>query len=243
MADRLLPAFTAKYFKPETGEYWNPGQKDFRQANNVVALAFGLVAEENQTQVVERLVRDLESRGDRLNTGAIGTKYLLPTLTRFGYGDLAYRIAAQTTYPSWGYWVSKGATSSWETWDNEGTEQTLDHPFLGTVDDWFFQGLLGIKPLTPGYASTVIAPLFPVDLDRASATIKTPHGTVGCEWVRTPDGITLDVTAPETVSVRLELAEQATELTSGFALDSSEGAGRVAWTGTGSFTVDLAQAI
>jgi alpha-L-rhamnosidase-like protein len=58
---------------------------------------------------------DLVARGDNVNTGAIGTQLLLPVLTEHGLGDLAYKVATQSDYPSWGYWVAQGATSSWET--------------------------------------------------------------------------------------------------------------------------------
>ncbi|MGW0578432.1 alpha-L-rhamnosidase-related protein [Streptomyces sp. NPDC002920] len=33
-------------------------------------------------------------------------------LTERGLGDLAYRLAVQTQYPSWGYWVEQGTTAS-----------------------------------------------------------------------------------------------------------------------------------
>jgi hypothetical protein len=150
-------------------------------------------------------VNDLEARGHRLNTGAIGTKLRLPVLTKYGRGDLAYEVATQTEYPSWGYWVTQGATSSWETWRNEGPDQSLDHPFLGTVDDWLYQHLAGIQAAEPGYATVRIAPVFPAQLQQVSATVTIPRGEVMSSWQRGEVGLALSVTVPPGVTTELVL--------------------------------------
>jgi alpha-L-rhamnosidase len=54
-----------------------------------------------------------------LTTGILGTKYLMPLLTRMGRAELAYELAAQTTYPSWGYMAEHGATTMWELWQEK----------------------------------------------------------------------------------------------------------------------------
>ena len=40
-------------------------------------------------------------------------------LTRYGHGDVAYAMATQTTYPSLGYMVARGATTIWELWNGD----------------------------------------------------------------------------------------------------------------------------
>ena len=88
--------------------------------------------------------------GDTLNTGVLGTKYLLPVLTEHGHADLAQRLATQTKYPSWGYMIENGATSMWEHWALEA--RSRGHYFLGTVDDWYFHHVAGIRASqTTGY--------------------------------------------------------------------------------------------
>jgi alpha-L-rhamnosidase len=54
-----------------------------------------------------------------LTTGLIGTKYLFPALSKVDKSDLAFSVATQTTYPSWGYMVENGATTLWEHWSNQ----------------------------------------------------------------------------------------------------------------------------
>jgi alpha-L-rhamnosidase len=196
MADRIAPAFHAAYFDATENVYRNPSQEGYRQTSNLAPLAWGLVPEEHVDAVFANLVADLEVRGNRLNTGAIGTKLLLPVLTAHGRSDLAYLIATQTEYPSWGYWVTQGANSSWETWSHQGPEQTFDHPFLATFEEWLFQHLAGIQAAEPGYAKVRIAPVFPAGLDHASAAVTTPHGVVSSGWRRQNGHLTLVVDVP-----------------------------------------------
>jgi alpha-L-rhamnosidase len=227
LADRVLAAFNAAYLDAEAGEYRTPSQVGYRQTSNLLPLALDMVPEALRDGVFANLVADLESRGNRLNTGAIGTKLLLPVLTEHGRGDLAYALATQTEYPSWGYWVTQGATTSWETWRNEGPDQTLDHPFLGTVDDWLYQHLAGIQAAEPGYAAVRIAPLFPEGLERVAATVTSPHGEVSSCWQRGDGAVTLTVSVPAGVPTELVLpvGQDRVELVSAGAevLEATEG--------------------
>ncbi|MFF3372272.1 family 78 glycoside hydrolase catalytic domain [Streptomyces sp. NPDC002680] len=228
MADRIATAFNAAYFDTAENVYRTPAQQGYRQTSNLVPLAFGLVPAGHEDAVLANLVADLTARGHRLNTGAIGTKLLLPVLTEHGLGDLAYRVAAQTEYPSWGHWVEQGATASWETWSHRGSEQSLDHPFLGTVEDWFFRHLAGIQAATPGYGEVRIAPVFPADLDHASASVLTPHGRVSSSWLRDEDRLTLTVDVPAGLptEIRLPFPESAVEVVQGQATPADTRDGR-----------------
>ncbi len=66
------------------------------------------------------LVHDvLELHHGHLTTGNLCTKYILEALTDNGHADVAYQIATQETYPSWGYMLAHGATTVWERWDSD----------------------------------------------------------------------------------------------------------------------------
>ncbi|MFC4595480.1 family 78 glycoside hydrolase catalytic domain [Sphingobium tyrosinilyticum] len=197
MADRILPAFNAAYFDLAANIYCTPKKVGYRQTSNLMPLALGMVPKGHEAAVFANLVADIEKRGPALNTGAIGTKLILPTLTKFGRPDLAYALLTRTEYPSWGYWVSQGATSSWEVWSVKGLEQTLDHPFLGTFDEWLYQHLAGIQAAAPGYRNVRIAPFFPQGLEHVSASIKTPRGTIASSWRRDGQRIRLKLRLPE----------------------------------------------
>ncbi|NUU25933.1 MAG: family 78 glycoside hydrolase catalytic domain [Streptomycetaceae bacterium] len=215
MADDLAKAFNTAFFDPATNVYRTAVEAGYRQTSNVVALAYGLVPADRVDAVFANLVQDIVDRGTDLNTGAIGTKLLLPVLTEHGRGDLAYDLATQTDYPSWGNWVRNGATNSWETWANTGRDQSLNHAFLGTVDDWFYQHLAGIQAAAPGYREVHIAPVVPKDLRSASADVNTPRGTVSSSWRNQNGRLTLTVRVPDgtPTEVRVPLADASSTVT------------------------------
>jgi len=239
MADRIATSFNAAYFDTAANVYATPAQQGYRQTSNLVPLAFGLVPADHEEAVLANLVADLVARGHRLNTGAIGTKLLLPVLTQHGLGDLAYEVATQTEYPSWGYWVGEGATASWETWSHKGPEQTLDHPFLGTVEDWLFMHLAGIQAAAPGYSEVRVAPVIPADLDRVSASVTTPHGRVPSNWLRDNGRLTLTVDIPPGLptEIRLPFPEDDVEVVDGQAAVADAQDGRTTYRTTSARTV------
>jgi alpha-L-rhamnosidase len=196
LADAIANAFNAAFFDPAANEYRTEIDAGYRQTSNLMPLAYGLVPADREAAVYANLVADIRSRGDHLDTGAIGTKQLLPVLTEHGDGDLAYAIATQTTYPSWGFWIAQGATSSWETWSHTGSIQSQNHAFLGTFDDWLYRYLAGIRASSPGYATVRIKPIVPAALNRASATVGTPRGDVASSWRRSGAKLALTVTIP-----------------------------------------------
>lgn len=213
MAERILLAFNAAYFHAADNEYRTPTQTGYRQTSNLLPLAFDMVPDGHRDAVFAKLVADIEGRGTHLNTGAIGTKLILPVLTRFGRADLAYALLTQTEYPSWGYWVKQGATTSWEVWRVKGVDQTMDHPFLGTFDEWLYQGLGGIEAATPGYDTIRLAPLFPADLGHLAAAVETPRGAVSVAWRREGGKVLLDIALPAGKPTRLVLPFAARRVT------------------------------
>lgn len=212
MGQRVLKAFHAAFFDAAANSYRTPSLGGYRQTSNLLPLAFDMVPAGRREAVFGNLVRDVEQRGRRLNTGALGTKQILPVLTRFGRGDLAYAVATQTEYPSWGYWVMQGATASRETWRLEGPDQTLDHPFLGTFDEWLFQHLAGIQAAAPGYTKIQLAPVFAEGLDHAAAKVTTPRGVVSVSWHRAAAVLTLEATLPGGVSAEVVLPASADQI-------------------------------
>jgi alpha-L-rhamnosidase len=196
LADRIEQAFNATFFNSATDTYQNSVPAGYRQTSNLVPLYYGLVPAGHEQAVYDKLIADIHARGDHLNTGAVGTKMLLPVLTAHGDTDLAYKIATQTTYPSWGYWVSQGATTSWETWSHTGPIQSLDHAFLGTINDWLYNDVAGITPAAPGFARILIRPTPPAGLDRAASSEQTVRGLVAASWRRVAHRLGLKVEIP-----------------------------------------------
>lgn len=81
-----------------------------------LGLAFGLYPEELEARGAACLNTAVEANDYHLNTGYIGTQFLLPVLCKYGYVDTAYRILQQETYPSWNNMLSHDQTTLTETW-------------------------------------------------------------------------------------------------------------------------------
>lgn len=112
-AAAVKSAFNGAFLNASTGWYTGADEANYRQTHNILALAFDLVPNSETAQVVaDSIVTDVVNRGVHLNTGALGTKYLLPMLTEHGHADIAFSISQQTTFPSWGFWIENGATTT-----------------------------------------------------------------------------------------------------------------------------------
>ncbi|HYH34643.1 MAG TPA: family 78 glycoside hydrolase catalytic domain [Nocardioides sp.] len=249
-AARIKDAFNQQFYDREQHVY-RDASAGYRQTHNVLALAFGLVPEGDEQHVADNLARDVrEVRDGHLWTGVLGTKYLLPILTEYGHGDLAYRVATQVDYPSWGRWFesAEGSTTMWEAWDDY---RSRNHYFLGTIDDWFAEDLVGIEPAAPGYREISVEPHPLGRLTHASGSTRTPLGRVASSWRKSGETFTLDVVVPvgatahvsvpvhpgRVVSVNGVLAEQARGVTVGERAD-----GRATFTvgsGTWRFRTEL----
>ena len=204
LAADIKAAFNDTFLDPHTGIYATGEVATYRQTSNVFPLAFDLVPDEHVAAVVEQLVADVaETHDGHLNTGFHGTKYLLPVLTAYGHLDLAYEVATQTTYPSWGHWIDRhGATTIYEAW--ELSSRSRDHYAYGAIDEWFYKDLAGIRPASPGFAHVDINPHVPSDLDSVSATVDTVSGVISTGW-STGDGFELDVSIPAGVTATVHV--------------------------------------
>jgi alpha-L-rhamnosidase len=124
----------------------------------------------------------------------VGAQRLCRVLCDNGRPDLAYQIATQTDYPSWGYMVSKGATTIWELWNGDTAEPSMNsgnHVMLvGDLIVWMKEYLAGIRPdlAQPGYKHIVLRPEPTGDLTFARATHRSPYGLIVSDWKKGSDG-------------------------------------------------------
>ena len=178
LAEEIKAAFHKEYYDPKTGNYANG-----TQTANALALFLDLAPENARGSAWGNLFDNLAYKNNsHLTTGIIGTKYIMEVLTRFGNSDLAYDIAAQTTYPSWGYMIENGATTLWELWQRrEGPSMNShNHPMFGSVGAWLYKALAGINldPRAVGFEKIRIEPQMVRDLIYASGSVDTLRGRV-----------------------------------------------------------------
>ncbi len=169
-----------------------------------LALHWGIVAGELQEKVLAHLVAEVEAYDRHFDCGILGTKTVLQALSDHGRADLAFALATQTTYPSFGEWIERGSNTLWESFEGRDSH---NHHMFSDVGAFFYKTLAGIRPDegAPGFRHTVLAPQ-PVDgLDFVRAWHETPHGTLRCAWQRTGEGLTLDIEVPAGTTATLRL--------------------------------------
>lgn len=191
-------------------KYWNEtigGYASNNQASNAFALFLKIVKPENINRVVQNLVKDVQQHDYHLTTGNLCTKYLLETLTEYGYVDVAYKIACQTTYPSWGFMLKNGATTLWERWEylTGDAMNSHNHPMMGSVGSWFYKYILGIVPEFehPGFSEYFIKPYFPAGLTSAEGSLETVKGKIAVSWKKQGKMLSVDISIPENTTAKV----------------------------------------
>ncbi len=205
LADKIRTAFHHKYFDSKTKNYANG-----TQTANLLPLYLDIVPEEERGSVFGNLRSDVLYKNDtHLTTGIIGTKYLMEVLTQYQCTDLAYELATQTTYPSWGYMIANGATTLWELWQLKTgpSMNSHNHPMFGSVGAWLYQALAGITQPEgyAGFRNILIQPKMVRDLHYVSGTIHTPRGKIHCGWTRSDRSLSLDVIIPVNAQAEIHL--------------------------------------
>lgn len=190
----IRDSFNDTFFDEDRGCYRTGEVTEFRQTSNILPLAFGMVPKNRRDCVKQALLADIEDRDRHVNTGILGTKYVLPTVTALGAKDIAFEMATQRTYPSWGRWIEEGATALYESW--ELNSRSRNHRSLASIEDWFYKDLAGIRPRTAGFETVSIEPIHPSGLDQVAATVDTVQGEIACAWERSDDEIVYEIELP-----------------------------------------------
>ena len=216
-ARELKKAFNSRFLDQSVGQYDNGSQ-----TSCVLPLAFGLVPDEQRGQVFQHLVRKIEDESHgHIGTGLIGGQWLMRVLSDNGRPDIAFQIATQKTYPSWGYMAEHGATTIWELWNGNTADPAMNsgnHVMLvGDRVIWLNEYLAGIKPdpLQPGFRHIIMQPQALPGLSFVKATLRAPEGLIASQWTKENQRFRWDITVPinssATVYVPTRAADTVTE--------------------------------
>lgn len=206
LADKIRKAFKKEFIK--RGKLTSD-----TQTAHVLTLHFGLVDDdaELKNKLAERLVGLIEAFGDRLQTGFVGTPYLLDALTEIGRADKAYTLLLQERFPSWLFSVNMGATTIWEHWDGMREDgsfwstnmNSFNHYAYGACAAWFYRTICGIKSAEPAYRVVEIAPIPSPELGYAKARIETRSGVITSEWTYESGGVRYVFTIPDDITAHI----------------------------------------
>jgi alpha-L-rhamnosidase len=206
IARKVLTAFNRKFYNAERKSYSNN-----TVTANLLPLRFNMVPVQDRPAVFQNVRERLKEFDDHVNSGIIGGMWLMRGLTDNGAPDLAYRLATNTTYPSWGYMAEQGATTIWELWNgdaanpmmNSGNHQML----LGDLLIWYYEYLAGIKTddKEVAFKKIIMHPAFPAGLDSVTASIDTRYGEVKSAWKKSAGEFSWDISIPPNASADISL--------------------------------------
>ena len=250
--EQIRSAFEQQYVKPDgtvsTGS----------QSSDVLALHMNLLPEDLRGVVVDKLVADIKAHDWHLTTGFPSTPYLLFELTRGGHSDVAYRLLLQTTYPSWGYMIARGATTMWERWNGDQmmgdpSMNSFNHYAYGAVAEWLYRYVAGIDEdaAEPGFHRIVLHPQFDASLGEAAATYDSPYGPISSAWKMSGNTTNWKVAIPANTTALIYFpGDEATKIreggkeisqTSGISFVKREGGGAVYKAGAGSYEFTISR--
>ncbi|WP_461451561.1 glycoside hydrolase family 78 protein [Mucilaginibacter sp.] len=218
-------AFNKKFFDPKTSQYDNN-----TVTANLLPLYFGIVPVDDRAAVFHNIVNKITiDAHSHISTGVIGTQWLMRGLTEFGRTDIAYHIAANDDYPSWGYMAKRGATTTWELWNGDTANPEMNSRnhvmLLGDLIAWFYQDIAGIKSVDPGFKTIIMKPEPVASLDSVKASYQTPYGLLKSSWIKQSGNFKWMITIPaNTNAVVYVPAKQLKDITeNGISLSTANG--------------------
>lgn len=220
LAEELRGRVNRKFLDPQTGLY--SGLKGSQTAH-VLPLALDIAPDDKRNLVFDRLVDAVHGAKDHLNTGFIGTPFLLQALSDGGRPDLAASIVSQRDYPSWATLMNEGVFK--ETWKGE---HALMPSLGGAVGAWFYKTILGIRPdpEAPGFRRVVLKPEPVAGVTWARGHHDTRYGRIGSNWRIDGDGEfvwEVRIPANTTATVYVPAERMAAVRESGVQLDRAPG--------------------
>lgn len=100
--------------------------------------------------------------------------------------DYALWLLSRDTYPSWGYMLTRGATTTLEAWAPEDKWNTdWAHPWCAAPAFLIPRWLMGVQPTAPGWVTFQVRPQ-PGNLTNAQARVPTPLGPILAVFTQGP---------------------------------------------------------
>ena len=177
-ASALKIMINIKLLNVKTGIYYD-GESSLHSSlhANMMALAFGLVPDEN----TESVINFIKSRG--MACSVYGAQYLLEGLYRAGEADYAFSLLTSTDDRSWWNMIKSGSTITMEAWDMKYKPNSdWNHAWGAAPANIIPRCMWGIIPVEPGYSKAVIMPQLST-LKYSKVSVPTIRGNILAEFI------------------------------------------------------------
>ena len=215
LAAKVKTAYNDKFFQKDQAQYGNN-----TVTANIISLMQGLVPAGYEQKVFENLSGRIEGEfNSHVSVGLIGIQFLMRGLTAHGRPDLAYKIATNRTYPSWGYMIDNGATTIWELWNGNTANPAMNSGnhvmLLGDLLSWYYENLGGIQTdkSEVGFKKIILKPVFPKGLDYVKSSHQSPYGLIKSEWSKDGNDLKWNVVIPANTTANISIPASAKDVT------------------------------
>ena len=180
----MKDAFNRKFFNRQKNQYANNSV-----TANLLPLYFNMVPDSAREAVFNSVYNKIKIDNHmHISTGVIGTQVLMRTLTAHQRSDIAYTLASNRTYPSWGYMAANGATTIWELWNGNTANPQMNSQnhvmLLGDLLTWFYEHMAGIRSDAEqvAFKKIIMKPENIDGLNHVSASYQSPYGLIRSAW-------------------------------------------------------------
>lgn len=214
-------AFNEKFLTVKKGTTTVPGHilypdSTFYGNNTVTAnllpYYFGMIDDEYVKHEVEKqIVKAIISQNlGTVTCGVIGIGWLMHALTDMGRSDVAWLLATNKKYPSWGYMAEHGATTIWELWNGDTASPKMNSGnhvmLLGDLLSWIYEDVAGIQSSENGFKHITMKPDFTVDeIDDIDAFYQSIYGQIVSRWKKAKGKLHWHVEIPANTSATIHL--------------------------------------
>ncbi|WP_460965668.1 alpha-L-rhamnosidase-related protein [Spirosoma litoris] len=190
-SNQVKKAFQTTFINPKTGLVRDGDSTDHASLHaNMMALAFGLVPEKHQANVLAHI----RSRG--MACSVYGSQFLLDALYNANESAYALKLMTSTDERSWYNMIRTGSTMTTEAWDTKyKPNQDWNHAWGAAPANIIVRKLMGVEALTPAFETVQIKPQ-PDTLRQASLQLATLRGPISVAFDNTPERFQLRATLP-----------------------------------------------
>lgn len=188
------------------------GKQDRNMVAQAFALQFELVPTEHIKDVQHAFLSDCADAGNRIQAGEIGLKYLWNTLADVDRPDIVLEMARQEQHPSYMRFIRQGETTLNEFWQDACRSKC--HDMLGTIYEWFYEAVLGLKPETEAYRTWTVKPPLKSEFKYVKGSMDSPYGKIDIVYDRneTSDNVGMNITVPTSTTGFLLLPRESSSV-------------------------------
>ena len=190
----------------------------------------GLVPQGEEKHVAADLLFDINHTPFHfLDMGIFGLSRFGSALSRNGFAKEAFDLFTKKGDNSWGLMLdSLHVTTLWERLPytvEEAKDITASHchPMMGGFDIWFYEDVLGIRPMeeAPGFKRFVLAPTVMEQMEWARGSVETAYGLISSDWSHKEGAVVWRIGIPANTSALVALPQGKQFVVNGAPLNQS----------------------